>query len=1225
MSFIVRLENTFLGFWVKQRRVSFLVLLLVLMIGIYSLIVIPKESSPDVSIGIIVVTIPYRGVDPITIDTLITQEVQTELADIEGIKKITSTSTQGSVRFSIELENETDVRDALSDVREAVNRANLPVDADDPIIVEAKPDKRLFTLVLKAPADLYGPHFFKEQARKIQEELEGKLGIKEIQIAGGTDIDLVVMLNQGQMELMGLTLANIASQIRSMNANQALGNYRIDDVRYDIRIDGEIKTLDELRQLPIALPAGGTVTLGSLGTIAYEDADRSLRFAGSYQLSGLAQIELTFIKQDGPSIFRVADDAKLAIENIMKRQEFAMFSYDYIQDQAETIKKDYVDLANNGLSTIALVFLCMLIFVGFKESAIAAISIPLAFCITFFVLWQLGLSMNFLTNFSLIICFGIAIDTTLVIIEGAHENLKLGFKPKHAVLLAVHEYKYSLIAGTATTCFAFLPMLTLPGILGKFLAYIPITIFVTLLAGLAVSLTLNSALYYKLTGKQKYYVPNPEREAFFDNETKAQLSIDRQGLVSKTQSLGIRERALEFVSQGYQNVLRWITETSKKRVIFFSIPFLMLVMSFVLIARFGKGFELFPASDADFFTISIEGRQGTTTDAMIPYAERIQEILSQYPSIETRSMTILDQSISVSINLFEKKIRQTKELGTVFSIQDRLADDLAWVLSEGLSLDIRVPRGGPPPSGGAAGIKLIAQSSQQLDELIRVSNDFESYLKTLDTATNVDNSSKQTPGEVIFRFDKNQLANIGLTQQDFFGELFAMTRGIQAGSIKDTQNDYIIYLRLEEFDDRINLDNLVNARINTRAGQIRLGDVASYTLSNAVQSVSRENQALTITVSADPIVGLTPDKVQTPLITFASTYDFPEGISFSAGGENEENKDLLIAMGIAFLVAVICIYGVLVLQFNSYFQPSVIMYSVLMSLIGVNIGLVVTNNAFGLPVIIGFIALTGIVVNDAIVFVEKYNTNRERGMDTIQAVLEAGKSRLQPIILTTITTVLGLVSVARQDEFFAGLAYTIMFGLFMGSFMTLIAIPILLIDAEKLKLMLKRSIIKCVVFLSFISICSIPFSLILFLVGQPWIIGIVGGIIIFFVLNTRWFTRTHTFYLQSLLGYRVLGSQSSSSSTKESAMQSKGHIHESHKGRDGQYHPGLYALMSQVLIIFPFLLGLLVASRNRSVGILLIVLYLLANMISVWLSPSNQALHDRILKTRITQHHLDDD
>jgi len=1192
------------------------------MIGTYSLITIPKESSPDVSIGVIVVTIPYRWVDPITIDTLITQEIQTELADIEWVKKITSTSTQGSVRFSVELENETDIRDALSDVREAVNRANLPADADDPIIVEAKPDKRLFTLVLKAPSSLYWSNFFKEQARKIQEELEWTLGIKEIQIAWWTDIDLVVMLNQWQMELMWLTLANVANQIRSMNANQALGNYRIDDVRYDIRIDGEVRTLDQLRALPIILPAWGTVTLWSLGTIAYEDADRSLRFAWSYQSSGLAQIELTFIKQDGPSIFSVADNAKAAIEKIMTRHDFSMFTYSYIQDQAETIRQDYVDLANNGLSTIALVFLCMLIFVGFRESAIAAISIPLAFCITFLVLWQLGLSMNFLTNFSLIICFGIAIDTTLVVIEWAHENLKLGFKPKHAVLLAVHEYKYSLIAWTATTCFAFLPMLTLPGILGKFLAYIPITIFVTLLAWLAISLTLNSALYYKLSGKQQYFVPNPEREDFFDDEMKQQLAADREWLASKQESLGIRERALEKLSQGYHNVLRRVTETTKKRIIFFAIPFLMLVFSFVLIAKFGKGFELFPASDADFFSISIEGRQGTTTEAMLPYAERIQGILAQYPAIETRSMSILDQSISISINLFEKNIRQTEGFGTVFDIQDRLSNDLAWVLSEGLSLDMRVPRWWPPPSWWAAWVKLTAQNSQQLDDLIRVSNDFESFLKTLDTATNVDNSSRQTPGEIIFRFDKNQLANLGLTQQDFFGELFAMTRWIQAWTIKDTQNDYTIFLRLAEFDDTINLDNLVNARINTRAGQIRLGDVANYTLSNGVQSVSRENQVLTITVGADPIVWLTPDKVQTPLIAFASTYDFPEWISFSAWWENEENRDLLIAMVIAFLVAVICIYGILVLQFNSYFQPSVIMYSVLMSLIGVNVWLVVTNNAFGLPVMIWFIALTGIVVNDAIVFVEKYNTNRDRGMDVMQAVLEAGKSRLQPIILTTITTILGLVSVAQQDEFFAGLAYTIMFGLFMGSFMTLVAIPILLIDAEKLKLMLKRSILKIIVFLLALTICAFPFAGIFYFLDIPWIVGYGPWVIVFVVLNTRWFARTRTFYLQSFLWYKWEMTKSVDTQAPTTSKWQKGDLRD---GRNINHNPRLYALVSQAAIALPLLLVLLLSSRNSHIGILLIVIYLLANLVSIWLSPTNQALHDRLFHRAIINKNNNDD
>lgn len=311
------------------------------------------------------------------------------------------------------------------------------------------------------------------------------------------------------------------------------------------------------------------------------------------------------------------------MDAILKTQTYQGLEISYTQDIADVVRDDYATLASNGLQTIFLVFLAILLFVGMKESIIASMTIPLAFLITFMALHMLGLSLNFLTNFSLIICFGIAIDTTIVIIEGAHEKLRMGYNPKSAVLLAVRDYKWPLIAGTATTCVVFLPMLALPGIAGKFLAYIPITIFTTLLAALFISLTINSALYYKLSKKSKYFERKNDENEYLTEDEIVLLAQEREGKTEKTHhTLSRREKILDRMSQKYSDRLGKIMHNKKTRLISILAPIGLLILSFIVISP-QLGFTLFPSGDNPFISIDILGQEGATTESMIPYIDTI--------------------------------------------------------------------------------------------------------------------------------------------------------------------------------------------------------------------------------------------------------------------------------------------------------------------------------------------------------------------------------------------------------------------------------------------------------------------------------------------------------------------------------------------------------------------------------------------------------------------------
>jgi len=915
---------------------------------------------------------------------------------------------------------------------------------------------------------------------------------------------------------------------------------------------------------------------------------------GAYQESGYNFVTMTFNKKQWANIFSSSDNAKEVLETMLGTQAYQWLAVAYTQDIADIIRDDYQSLASNGLQTIVLVFLAILLFVGLKESIIASITIPLAFLITFMVLNQLGLSLNFLTNFSLIICFGIAIDTTIVVIEWAHEKMRLWFGPKSAVLLAVKEYRWPLIAGTATTCVVFLPMFSLPGVIGKFLAYIPITIFTTLVAALFISLTINSALYYKFSKQSKTYEKRDDENEYLNDEEIALLAYEREGKVEKTvETLSRREKFLDALSKKYSLRLGKIMHNKRSRLIGILWPIWLLLLSFVVISP-QLGFEFFPSGDSPFINIDIQSKEGTVTDAMLRHIPTIDRALSSIPEVKNFSYTINNDRISLLVELFKKSERDDRGMRDSFAVDTEIGQNLRELTSQGLTVSVQVQAGGPP-TGKAVGVKLLADSNERFETLMLVANDFQAHLETIPGAKNVSNSSSESPGQFVFNLDKQKLALMGILPNEISSELFVALNGMGAGTVKGRYDNYDVKIMFDNTIDSVTPNDVLDMRLPTRAGPIMVGTVADYSFESAISNISRENTNITVRVESDIEQGLTPDGIQAELTTFAETYNYPDGIGFEIGWETQENADIIQATGVAFLIAIVLIYAILILQFNSFLQPVIIMYSIIMGLLGSNIGLRLTGNPYSMSFGIGFIALTGIVVNDAIVFMDRANNNIKRWLSKYDAIVETGKARLQPIILTTITTVLGLSSVARQDEFFAGLAYTIMFWLAVASAMTLFVIPALYYDQDKIVHNLKRSMVAGVVFMGIPVGAILAIYVIALMFGIGFItsnIGAVfGGIFVVYLIGYIVYAiRSHTTQepnvIEKIIGLQVVQDDGTPLDRKLAIK------------RFGYKWGSL---------LLPMILGSLI---HPWLGVLLLVVMLGINFVHAWLSDDNKAWYD---------------
>ena len=526
-----KLHSGFFGFWIRQWRMTYLVLGLMILIGLSAVLTIPKESSPEVQLGVILVNTVYPGGTPIDIDQLITEKIEKKIKNLEGIKKVSSTSIKNLSSITVELKDDADSTSLSSKIRDAVSQINFPENVEKANVIEVDMRRnQLFNLILYAENPAMDKIYLKAKADLIKQRLEGKFGIDTIEVEGGNRYDLELLVDQQKLKQIGLNLPQLAGMIQSATSNQALGNHQLGTMNYDFRIQGEVASEAELAQIPLLLGNGKTLPLGQLVRFqkVYQDQDQLLNIGEAGAGIGKLAVNLTFTKKSGSSVLKASRSAKKAIEEELSKPEYEELGSFYTVDIGEYIAEDYDKLAVNGLTTLLIVFLIVLAFVGAKESFIATLSIPLAFFVTFFVLKAMGLSLNFLTNFSLIICLGIAIDTATVIIQGASENIKAGYSPMNAALLSVKTYKNSLISGTATTVVVFLPMLTLPGIMGKFLAYIPTTIFITLLASLFISLTITPALFFKLSKNPKFYEKNPEQEPLLSEGEQALLAEERK-------------------------------------------------------------------------------------------------------------------------------------------------------------------------------------------------------------------------------------------------------------------------------------------------------------------------------------------------------------------------------------------------------------------------------------------------------------------------------------------------------------------------------------------------------------------------------------------------------------------------------------------------------------------------------------------------------------------------
>jgi len=589
-------QNWFFHFWLKNLRTSFLLIILIIVAWTFSLYQIPKESTPDIQFGVIDVIVTYPGVNPEDMDSLITEKVEAEIEDLDWIKKIESTSSVWTSIVSIELETGVSTRDLLTDIKDKIDNLSLPEDASDPSITEVSSNNTLiYEALIYWDENKFSDFALMTKAKQIKNILELNNSTSSIDIgwidsvkwgsSGWNDNDyrIKVLLDKNKVELLWLSIVQISNKIKWDNKDTPIWNYKVGDLSYDFRFEWELNSIEDLKNLVIKNSWNSQILLKDIAEFKMEYPWDSIQRLWFYKKTGQNYISLVFNKSNWVNIFNASKKSKEALEDLLKNNsEFEWLSLEYSKDMSEAIIEDYDNLLNTAITTVILVFLTILFFVGFREWLIASLLIPLAFMITFIWLDAMGLSMNFLTNFSLVLTLWIAIDTVIVIIEWASEKMRLGYSRHSAIILAIRDFKSPLISWTSTTLIAFIPLMFLPGVMWKFLSFIPITVFITLIAALVLSLTVAWALFVTLMKPKKNYHKDTNIEKNMIASDLKLLKSDREEKVEKkVGKLSIREKFLNSLWLYYEKTLLSVFKSRILKFVFVVLPFILLIFSFI--------------------------------------------------------------------------------------------------------------------------------------------------------------------------------------------------------------------------------------------------------------------------------------------------------------------------------------------------------------------------------------------------------------------------------------------------------------------------------------------------------------------------------------------------------------------------------------------------------------------------------------------------------------------
>lgn len=1001
---------------IRNARLTISVLLFLMLAGAQAYITIPKEAEPDIQIPILYVSLSYQGISPEDSERLLLRPMETSLKTIAGIKEMTATAYQGGGNVLLEFQAGANLEKALDDVRSKVSEAkrDLPDGADEPSVHEVNISE-FPVLVVSLSGDV-PERILARAGRELRDRIEEIPGVLDAALQGVREDLVEVIIDPARLSSYGLNPHTLIAGVAANNQLIAAGALEGAEGRYAIKVPSLIETVEDVANLPVITNGTATVRARDLAAIrsTHKDPETITR------LDGKPAIAIEVSKRVGSNLVETVDAVKKVTEEFQKTlPEGTEISFS--QDKSTTIRQMLADLQNSVLTAVILVFIVILYALSGRASLLIGLAIPASFLIGILGLQLAGLTVNIVVLFSLILAVGMLVDDAIIVTEYAERRMAEGMDKRQAFALASHKMTGPVIAATATRVAAFSPLLFWPGVVGEFMKYMPITLIATLSASLVY------ALYFAPTIGAIIARPVKEKDR------------------------GRNNLYMRFVARAIRHP--WlVTITAVSTLI--AVPFAY--------GTYGKGVEFFPNVEPDYGLLYVHARGNLSIEEMDALTRQAEERILGWPGIKTvytRAGEAGGPGAEVAedvVGVIQYEFIDWRERKNANAILADLREAMQGI--PGVEIEVSVPDAGPP-TGKAIQIRLSASNPAGLNDAARQIAD--ELAKTPDVI-DIDDGLPPPGIDWEIRVDRAAAARYGIAPGAVGAVVQLVTDGLKLSDFRPAGTDDAVDIVLRLPPDQRTISSLDQLRVETEQGPVPIANFVTREPVLTTGTLTRIDSRRTVTVQANIREGVQADPIRQAITERLAASDLEKNsIRWQLAGEDEEQAAASAFLGKAFLAALALIFVVLLAQFNRFISVWLIFSAVIMSTIGVFLGLMIMGQPFGIVMTgIGIIALAGVVVNNNIVLIDTYDNLRREGMEKVEAILETCHERARPVVLTAVTAILGVLPIAfgfnlellshettygaPSTQWWISLSSAIVFGLAFATVLTLVVTPSLL-------------------------------------------------------------------------------------------------------------------------------------------------------------------------------------
>lgn len=999
---------------ISHARLTIATLFFLLVAGFAAYVAIPKEAEPDVAIPIIYVNVTQRGISPEDAERLILRPLETQLKSVENVKEMRSAGFEGGGFVLLEFEAGFDSDVALADVRAKVDdaRGELPRDADEPNVSEV--NLSLFPVLVVALGGEVPERTLLQLARQAERAIEQIPGVLSADLRGARDESVEIIAEPMLLRSYGISLDQLAASFATGNSLVAAGALESTSGRFAVKVPALIETPEDILSFPVAVSGDAAVTLGDVAEIrpTFKDPTSITR------VNGKPAITVEVSKRTGSNLIQTVDATRAVVEELRKNWPGTV-EVTYSQDKSKDIRVMLHELQNSVITAVLLVVVIMLTVLGGRASLFIGIAIPASFLAGILGLQLAGLTVNIVVLFSLILAVGMLVDDAIIVSEFAERRMAEGMAPAPAYSLAAKRMAGPVIAATATRVAAFSPLLFWPGIVGEFMKYMPITLIATLSASLVVALIFTPTLGSML-GRAS--APHEEHKR---NRTLYMRTV-RLTLRHPLATLGLAIALLVGVIQAY--------------------------------GTYGNGVEFFPDIEPDFGLVQVRARGNLSIYEKDQLVRTVEERLLGMEEIETvyarsgEGQQGSDEVTEDTVGTIQFEFvdwQERRKAGVIIDEIREMTKDIPGVI-----IEVTKPAGGPPTGKpitleiASADPDLLFPAARKAAEIIRANPD----------TRDVDDGLPLPGIDWKLEVDRTEAAKYGASPVTVGTAVQLVTNGMKVTAYRPSTTDEEVDILIRFPEERRNLDQLDELLVNTPSGAVPIGNFVDRVPEAKIGRINRVEASRVVTLTANVAEGVQSAAVQQAVIAELEKADLGEGVTFKMAGENEESAEAQAFLMQAFGAAIFLIFAILLAQFNKFSSVLLVLSAVVLSTIGVLIGLMVMNQAFGVVMTgIGIIANAGVIVNNNIVLIDTYDRLRREGWVGYDAIIETCRERARPVVLTAVTAMLGVLAIAfginidfvertvmigaPSTQWWIHLSTAIVFGLGFATILTLIVTP----------------------------------------------------------------------------------------------------------------------------------------------------------------------------------------